>query len=375
MKSSYGHWEVAGKQYYNKLQSVVDAVPNGWWPHFNFHEEKFSFYDWTVEPNDSLDQLYQARARYIRQQYEFVALEFSGGADSWVMLHSFLKAGLHVDAIYHKYVDVNIQGSHNKSVANQAAEAIFQAYPWFTRFQELDPKLTWHTKYLTDDIVHGWARHQLDPLKYNNLHAGYITKHPDLITPLPDFIPNTAHSAMVYGTDKPNLFFKNNKFYLYFPENPIIHRAFIERERSGMPMTDVLFYWDPDCCRLLAKQAHIVMNWFRSHPNMTKLINNRSYRDTKTYYEIVNALVYPEFQNDWQSEKASGDHMLTHESWFWDNLENSKFGKNWKKSMNSLSAIVESTLKGTQFECFLKQENNYNVLPNGWSKLYYIGSL
>ena len=95
-ESPFGHWVVAGKKYYNKLQAVVDSVPKGWWPHFYFHEDKFSKFDWTTEPVETLTDLYKKRALSLRQKFDHITIEFSGGADSWTALYSFLRQGLHV---------------------------------------------------------------------------------------------------------------------------------------------------------------------------------------------------------------------------------------------------------------------------------------
>jgi len=371
----YGHWQVSDRSYLNKLQSVVDAVPHGWWPHFYFQEKEFSSYDWLVEPPTDLSELYRHRARQLRTQYDHITIEFSGGADSWIALYSFLSAGLHVDAVYHKYSDAGTQGENDRSVKNQASEAKYQAWPWFKRFQELDPHIQWHLKYITDDIVQGWQTGALDPLEYNCLHVGYVTKIPSLITDVPGFIPSLGRNAIVYGTDKPNLFFENNKFYLYFNDTPIIHRAFIERSQLNLNIEDVLFFWDSECCDLLAKQAHIVMNWFKKNPKMLYLINNRSYRNTGLYYDIVNSLIYPDFRADWQSEKASGVHVMSHEAWFHNSSYNTAHGKNWHTSMNNMTNLIKNTLNNTEFSSFVQHEGNYARLPDGWSKMYCIGEL
>ena len=112
---------MAGKRYYNKLKAVVDAVPHGWWPHFYFHEDKFSKYNWAVEPKETLSELYKNRAKSIREKFDHITIEFSGGADSWTALYSFLRQGLHVDVVSHRYVDAVDLGSDNRSVSTSKA--------------------------------------------------------------------------------------------------------------------------------------------------------------------------------------------------------------------------------------------------------------
>jgi hypothetical protein len=373
-ESPFGHWVVAGKKYYNKLKAVVNAVPNGWWPHFYFHEDKFLKYNWTVEPKESLIDLYKKRALLIRNQFDHITVDFSGGADSWTVLYSFLQQGLHVDTVAHRYVEAVDLGVDDKSVGNQASEAKYQAWPWFKKFQELDPAMEWKTTYLTDMVIDGWASGKQDIFQYNVFNIGLMYKVGQAVEYL-NKIQSDKKSAIIYGIDKPNLFFENNTFYLYFPETPIMHRAVIERYNLGLPITDILFYWDYECAELLIKQGHLIMNWFKQHPDMIPLISNRHYRNTELYYKIINPIIYPDYQEDWQSEKADGVHNMTHEKWFHDNLKGTMASNNWHLTMQDMSNTINDTLVNTPFEDFIKKEADYSILAASWSKMYKLGSL
>ena len=379
LKNEYGHYVVAGRRYNNKLKAVIDAVPNGWWPHWNFYEDQFSKINWSIEPTESLEDLYCRRARSLRQQYEHISIEFSGGADSWNALYSFLRAGCHVDAVIHRYLDVGLTDISDLSATNQYSEGRFQAYPWFKRFQELDPNLKWYTYYLTDNLINAWAQTPLDVFELNANQVVNILKVPGDGMIAYDCIPPFKTSALVYGLDKPNLFFKNNNFYLFFADEPVHGRGLVERTEIGVPHTDIMFYWDPDCTDLLIKQAHIVMNWFKKHPQYLTLINNRKQRNRDLYYNIVNALVYPEYKPDWQSTKVTGKTFLDSEIWFHCGNPENLAVRNWKNRINDYSGLVHDTLHETQFETFLEAEqhngNDYYNLPNSWSHLYKIGSL
>ena len=121
-KKRFGSWRVNGKDYYNKLSAVVDAVKSGHWIHWDFNDELFAKHDWSREPLDSLDTLYGKRARALRETYQHIAIEFSGGADSWNLLYHFCRQGLSVDTLIHRYAEETVGTSTDKSSSNQWAE-------------------------------------------------------------------------------------------------------------------------------------------------------------------------------------------------------------------------------------------------------------
>ena len=378
--SRFGHWVVARKAYTNKLQAVTKAVPNGWWPHFYFREDEFSAHDWTAEPSASLESLYFARARQLRENYDHITIEYSGGVDSWYILYSFVAQGLHVDVVNHRFIEAAATGDESDTSAkNIAAEGKYTAYPEFKKFQDLVPTMQWNSYNATDLIVDGWANHKLDPFKYNSLFAAMISRVPTLANDPIYKTPNASKIAVIYGVDKPNLFFEDGKFFLYFPDHALTGSALHEREAINFPWEDVLFYYDPECCDLLIKQAHIIMNWFKQNPQFLPLISNRHYRNNEVYHKLLNKLVYPKYGNKWQAKKQKGRNFTDAESWFYDNYENTNAVKNWRESQQQYSDIVVNTLSNTDFECFMKQDpvskEKLFDLTSSWSKLYYIGTL
>jgi hypothetical protein len=50
----------------------------------------FGAQDWSIEPAESLLDLYKKRARQLREKYDYVILAYSGGSDSTCVLHSFI---------------------------------------------------------------------------------------------------------------------------------------------------------------------------------------------------------------------------------------------------------------------------------------------
>jgi hypothetical protein len=95
----FGYYTVGDRKTYSKLQSIEWQQETGLFPEWNFNDSVFDSFDWTEEPTESLWDLYKARARQIRNEYDYVVLWYSGGSDSHNMLDAWISAGLQIDEI------------------------------------------------------------------------------------------------------------------------------------------------------------------------------------------------------------------------------------------------------------------------------------
>ena len=79
--SVYGDFQYNNKRYLLKLDALKaakdkrDYVPK---IIFSFHDEIWSSFDWKYEPEVSLDYLYAARAKQLREKYNYVVLKIQG---------------------------------------------------------------------------------------------------------------------------------------------------------------------------------------------------------------------------------------------------------------------------------------------------------
>ena len=376
VRPTHGSYVVCGKRYHNKLKAVADAVSQGHWIHWDYHDQAFGAYNWSQEPTQPLDSLYIQRAKLLRNRYDHLAIEFSGGSDSWNALYSFARAGLHVDTVIHKYADRTVKSINDYSPENRWAEGKFQAWPAFQKLRELDPSLTWYTWDIVNDTVKGWQSSNLNILFHNNLHPGSVIKTPDLGNYNPAQVPDLPTTAMISGVDKPIIEFDNNCFYLVFYDYAIVPRGLMEREALGVPMHDVLFYWDPECCDLIAKQAHAIVNYFQKNPQLIPLLNRTQGHNRDSYYNIVNQLIYPDYQSEWTPGKNSNMIAMEHESWFFNNNDSPEVIR-WKNTVNQYSDYVGNLLTNSTYQHFLKKDGttSINTLPACPSRRYFLAKL
>jgi hypothetical protein len=128
-----GYYTVCDKRFYSKPQALLEATATGHFPHFNFNREVYSRIDTTVEPQTSLRELYRMRAKQLRDRYDYIRLEFSGGSDSTTVLYSFINNGLHIDEVVFRYPaqgDKNLgPDAKNMKAENTLSEWHFAAKP------------------------------------------------------------------------------------------------------------------------------------------------------------------------------------------------------------------------------------------------------
>jgi hypothetical protein len=368
----FGHWEVCGKKYTNKLQAVMAAVPQGHWIHWNFNEDTFSKYDWTQEPAQSLQQLYDARARSIREKYSFVALEFSGGTDSWNILNSFCRQGLKVDLAIHKVIESQVGDRSDRSAQNIWAEGKFQAWRSFLQFQELVPDIKWATWDIEKSVVDSWRQGPRDILSTNVLDPMKITSNLDIN---PFGIPDLPSTAYIFGIDKPMVELYHDGWYIVFYDDPSTSKFTIERAMAGVGWHDLFFYWDPDCVPLLIKQAHTIINFFRKYPGHENLVRGLGSRNQQ-HKDLITSLIYPEYREFWQTKKVTGMVCSDRDAWFQDKHTEDLAAKNWYQTVKNYSDSVSSLVCATPFEQYVHPDpydSQFTVLASCPGRRYYLG--
>lgn len=370
----FGHWIVSGQKYSNKLRAIKDAVNIGHWIHWDFNEAIFKQYDWTIEPKESLIELYNLRAKQIREKYKYVALEFSGGADSWNMLAAFCRQGLKVDLVIHKVIESTIKSIENLDSTNHWAEGKYSAWTWFNYFKTLVPDLEWFTWDFEEQLYDSWDRNKID-LEFNNtLHPGALVKFPGMTDINPAKIPELPSTAYLVGIDKPIVELHPDGWYLIFYDHHVISRAVIEKAKLGVGWTDLFFYWDPDCVKLMMKQAHTIRNFFRSHPDLGSLLLSAGPR-AWNYKTFISHVIYPGYKQLWQSKKPRGTFAFTCEEYF-INQTDKRASQEWHKVMNDYQDTVISLTKNTAFEAYTHNDPgsaSYKVFADCPSHRYFIG--
>lgn len=351
---AYGIYEVAGQQFLNKTDALVSATKLGADVHWNFHDKVYSSYNWSVKPAYTLKELYQRRAQQIRDKYDYVIVHFSGGADSWTVLNSFLSNGIHVDEVFsrwafdeRKYKDANFT---NRGEINLASEYEYAALPVLKEIEKQYPKTYIHI----DDYS---AEYQQEVTEDTLQHGG-------LYTTLGTFYRFSRKSpreqaaaesgkrvAVVYGFDKIQYCVIDNIMYAYFVDR--FGGTDLDPARNVEA-----FYWSPDLPELPILQAHEMKSYYECTPTESVNIFSRP-AYVKTCYPDYNPKTF-------QVGKPIGTEIWQSEIWI--HRYNPRYVQSWQWALSQHTPNIDPKYceylnSKVRLGYKINQSNLYNMGP------------
>lgn len=348
----FGHYQIGKFKVHSKIEALEISnktqMPISW--HFN--DEVFSAQDWTKEPIMSLGDLYQSRARQIRQNYNHVVLFYSGGADSHNMLESFLHAGLEIDEIasFHSL-------SADGNTASEFNREIFEtAIPFVKNLKSTGrlPVSVPHRLIDMGDIITKFCQdiNWLDfpymastAISINNVARAHLRKY---VADWSNIIDQGKRMVFVWGHDKPRIMSEGNRFFLHFMDifdncvSTII-------QRSPPPgWFDEMFYNTPDFPEIVIKQSHTIKRFLEmcdgDHSWITESVTglghtikyrpDGSYKNVWLTQDAQSMLIYPWFRPDLYYETKPKDIIYSkRDKWFW---KDKKISQNYHQVINGL---------------------------------------
>lgn len=370
-----GYYLVNGNAYYSKIHALIEASKANTWPKWVFNESVFAKLDWTKEPDTSLKELYRLRAQQLRDRYDWIRVEASGGGDSTTVIFSFLLNGIHLDEVIFRYPETGEKGvtdnPHDSTSKNTLSEWQYAAQPLLQWIKTNYPK--------TKVTVHDYAVNMLEEkdrdeswiLKTKEYsQPGHSTKHHNYGTPEHLALADSGKQICVlYGVDKPKCCIKDNQWFLYFMDLQANHSNPDVGDYTNI--TNEYFYWSPDLPELLIKQAHIVKNWFsmpqNAHLRQLAEWPNYQFNERTTYEFVVKSLIYPDYDPaTFQVSKPTVNFMNEMDHWFHTNFKGTKLYSIWEAGIKYATNNIND-----EFLSF--DENEPTGFKSFFSPFYYLG--
>jgi hypothetical protein len=385
MIDELGFYTVGTEKFYEKIHAMFRSQQLKQEMSWNFNDEVFSSIDWTIEPTLSLDQLYAMRAKQIREEYDYVLLFCSGGADSTNMFYSFVRNGLHVDEVVGSAPISGLRDwksdPNDYRVENTIDETFHTQIPWLKQIEVEFPrtKVTLHDYF--DDMLAYKADDWL--LKGNDwMHPTMAGRYNlDRYPHLKRIAESGKRIAVVQGIDKPKIHRHKDNFYLVFYDNVYNNKY----DSVNHPNTNpVFFYHSPKLPELIVKQAHVTARFLMQPENkhlydvmqgndqralgdglkISKLLNPPN---PGVYERGIVPAIYPSLTKiSFQAGKPDRMFLGRHDDWFYQLHADTRI---WDMMQSDLANLIKSL----DNKFLLKDEYRGLLGFRYWRKYYKIG--
>lgn len=357
-----GCYRVGDLKFYSKLEAIEHMQKTNVHLHWDFNDAVFSCYDWTIEPKESLKELYRRRAQQIRNSYDYIILCYSGGPDSSNVLDSFISNDIKIDEVV-SMINVQATGDRNSWLNEEIYKTAMPAISELQKRQNFNYRVVDLTPIQIDYF--GNERNRFDWIykmtmswSPNNVgRENWVMK----IKEWADLIETGKKVCVLYGLDKPRIAHVDGKFCVRFLD--VLDVAATADSRAGLqPYTDELFYWTPDLPEIVIKQAHIIKKYLQG--DITKLpdvsldksdVVYKEYQG-KTYwlsFDGLHRLIYP----NWVPglvvcPKASSAMFSPRDTWFFNMQDQHPIRKVWEQGMQKLWATLPEYWKNNSSDIY-----------------------
>lgn len=297
-------------------------------------DEVYSKYAWDIEPPESLDELYDRRARELREKYDYILLAYSGGADSHNMLMSFYRQGLHVDEVVTTHVDkagnkLSDYSGNNFSPENLHAEYVLTTIPKLQWIHDNMPATKITSLDMSDTVLNAfdgvddesWVLKKYNLLNIYNHRFDYFSKKECLQT-----FDAGKKIGYVLGIDKPKTFIKNNLFYISFSDAALASSSNVEFNHDYTNFHTECFYWSDTTAPMICKQAYVIKSY------LEKNRGRRYFWDKGYTVEIGRTLheqwlgniIYTTWDSSFQVTKSLSAWNNEFDYWWFESIKNTR---------------------------------------------------
>lgn len=349
-----GFYTVGNQRVESKIDACMLGTKLNITPSWHFNDHVWRTQDCTNEPELNILELYRARAKQIREQYDYIILNYSGGSDSQAMVDAFLSAGLFIDEIVtiwnrkHTKKIITINDPIMSDARNIEAEFELATRPGLNRIIDASPNTKITYLDVSDATVNNFKA--LDGEEWlgvtvEHLHPQFVTRwsstreHNQLKQ-----LDRGLKTAVLFGVDKPRICIKDNRYHLYFID--IIANSF--KGAYNRPEYDnfehVFFFWTPDMPEIIIKQAHMIMKWFELNPQFKPILDwpSNSYGKRQTYEIITRGIVYPEWDlSTFQCVKTTSTVYSEWDDWFFKEFQGTSVYDNWFKGISYVEKNID----------------------------------
>ena len=316
-----GYWKVGDQKFLNKYEALHHASKVKVFLTFHYFDEIFA----KVNRNDlgkfTLDELYKQRAIQLREKYDYLILYFSGGADSYNILRTFLDNNIRLDEVCVKWpkkvLDANVSvynpNTLDTSAFNYISEWDFAIKPVLAEIAQTHPGINIEiVDWLPDENVN------LEKC-FETVQHWHDIELPSLAVWSPSeerMVSQGKRVGSIYGSDKPYINFDKHSAYMVFNDSALAMGTTNPYNSYGPEF----FYWTPDLPILAFEMANQVAQWYLNNPHFVNMYgwrNKTSYANM-TYImqqKLYRNILYSTWTNRFQTDKPLHGERTDKQNW------------------------------------------------------------
>jgi hypothetical protein len=316
--SPLGHYTVGDSWFYSNRDALEASYRTGQPVAWHYYDDVWASAHAAGHWRDqSLKELYYARARQLREQYDYVAVMFSGGWDSRNIIESFAAQGLRIDDII-VFVTPELENTtefNNFDPDNWYGEIMYHAVPYAERYAAEHPgtgviKIEWldHVADAFNDAEQVFNDSRPKPGVFFGRWLS-VARNAEL-----DRRIGSRRAALLVGLDKPCVIQNATTARAFFPEGLLRLYSYCTKG-NGFPdnVTWEPFYWTPDLPELAIRGWYELLDLCRKDPavniahSLDQSLETRNTAKMSRYVQdAMRQRLYPGFDpRAWQANKQS----------------------------------------------------------------------
>jgi hypothetical protein len=348
MIEKYGYWDVNGAKHFNKFNALIDASKSQSPVHFKYNNDVWENFNTKLLGTIPLNLLYKERAQQLRDKYQYLILNYSGGADSNNILRTFIDNNIKLDEVCVKWPKPLIDGkfytpnSMDRRCINTWSEWNYSIQPTLEWLKLNKPEIRIEIK----DFIGNPDTINFDKIfdKVNHFrNAGMLSTA--CISDNDKILTNKGISTcQIYGVDKPLLSYKKdiNSIGMFFTD------AALDMICSGEnPENTECFYWTPDLPILPFEMAYQMSLHFELNPQDRKYLFKADSSISKSdcaqfQHNLCIKYCYDTWDYRFQTGKRSIPDASDKYSWFFSSNEFEKIRTKFSFSVAERLSIISN---------------------------------
>ena len=374
-KDRLGYYMVGWKKFHNKTLALLENYRTGYDVEWIFNDDVYGSIDWSIPINIPLVELYKKRALQLREQYDYLVMYYSGGADSTNALHAFIDNNIFIDELIMHLPDPveKTVNDCDTSNLNYYSEIKYAAIAHLKKCKNtLHPNTKIEVKDFSKtgiELLNKDDWFDTSPLGLSVSISGILRQ----VTQEYDahylkIIDSGKRTAYIMGIDKPLVWNDGSDYYGYFMDTGAYHYINpVDFNKSSSlidTVTTEFFYWTPDMPEIVIKQAQDIKRHCEQNPWAKFMASEALTRHISEYRPVLHPVIYPDYTcEQFQTEKPSTHIMRPMDNWFWQTATDNVKGN----YLNTIKYLENNT----NSKYMIKNDINYGIAAHK-TKFYKI---